>query len=485
MQKNTHFGPYKGHWLTLVICGPLLVYALWRFTIAVLALIGDQTESDPTEGLIAGGVFALGSACVLAFSHFLGVTDERDKAIQAQFPKEPWKWKPQWHQRDIKSGSKLAFLTMAGVTTVFVIFSILATPKLLDLVFNEKEYFAAIFLMFPFVSIFALHGSYKMYTQWKRFEGTTFRMASLPAAIGHVLKGQLILKDPPPKGSVFKFQLLHAKITVSGSGKNRRRSEKILWEDAQDIPAKQGSYSTHFRLPVAFKLPEKAQSSDWADSDNEYLWKLIVKADLPGPDYEQSFEIPVYDPKHHSFHVPNYLNEDGEIAGNIYQDSGDWRETHVQVTKTLEGETYYNPPARHKGTALTMTIVALFLGAIPFAIIASAGPIIGSIFSLVLGLFALVFGGIALDLWFHKIFLVANKGQFNLRYGLFARKQANCTIDEIASLKISSTMNSGTTSYYDIVAKLKNGKSLKLAIYIEDKRDAIALRDKIATEIGL
>jgi len=370
-EKN-YIGPYKGHWLALVIFGPLLAFSLWTFITAIFTLIFDKTAATPLDGLISGGIFTFVSAGVLGLGHYLGVTEARDEALKAQFPNEPWKWKLQWHDKDIKSSSKLQLIVMASVSAAFVIVSALITPEVWKMTFEDKEYISAVFLSFPLISLLTLHATYRAYTQWRRFEQSVFRMASLPAPIGHVLKGQLILAEPPPKDSVFKFRLLHAKIVVVSSGKNSRRSEEMLWEDSQDIPARKGSYSTHYRIPVAFKLPEKAQSSDWADSQKEYIWRLSVTADLPGPDYEQIFEIPVYDPKHHTFHVPNDLDEDGEIAGNVYQDLGDWRGTHVEVTKTLEGETYYCPPARHKGMALGVTLVAVLMGAIPVMLLHGA-----------------------------------------------------------------------------------------------------------------
>jgi len=452
---------------------------------AAIASISDKTAAVSLEGLIAGGIFTLISAGVLGFGHYLGVTHERDEALKARFPNAPWKWKLQWHDNDIKSNSKLQLVVMACVTAAFVVVSALITPAVWNMTFEDKEYISAVFLLFPVISLFALYTTYRLYRRWRRFERSIFRMASLPAPIGHVLKGQLVLAEQPPKDSVFKFKLQHSAITVQRSGGENRRSKSMLWEDAQDIPTRQGSYSTHFRLPVVFQLPKNTQSSDWADSQLEYVWELNVKADLPGPDYEQTFEIPVYDPDRYDFHVPHYLNEDGGIAGNIYQDPGDWRETHVEVTKTPEGETYYCPPARYKGMALTVTFIALFMGVIPIALFHGAGLFVSLFFGPFVALFALIFTAIALDMWFHKIFLVVNKGRLNIRYGLFARKQISCSFDEISDLKVKSTMQSETTAYYDIIADLKGGRSIKLAIYLDDKRDATALRDKIASGIGL
>ena len=480
MQNRNYFGSYKGNPRLVLFLGPLLAIALCVLIYSTIAIAGgfQNTVLAPQHfvGVLFGGVFVVLFTYYLVEGHYIGAEQTRDKARKAAFPNEPWLWPPQWHTKDISprpgaGRSDLIIMTLLALTFLAMTIAIIRT------VIIDQKYLAAIGLIFPGAIFYACYRMIKAYRHAKAFQGTVFRMLNRPAPIGHLLQGHLVLTDQPPKGDIFRVSLRNKVIKRSRNEKTE--TETVLWEDAQDVPVSAGAYSTHFRLPVTFKLPKRGHSSDWSDPNEKYLWELNVRAKLPGTDYNKTFELPVYDPQEFDFHVPAALSEQGEIAAHIYQDIGDWRDTRVNVSTTVEGQTYECPPAAPKITAVASTILTLIM-------FSDQGLLSGAAHALFLSPFLLFLGYIALDAWFSETNFVVRKGQLDLRHGLFARKRTNLSLDDITGLVVElyPTFEPGSV-YYAIFAKRKNGKPLKLANFLKSKRDTTALRDKIAEEIGL
>ena len=79
---------------------------------------------------------------------------------------------------------------------------------------------------------------------------------------------------------------------MSGSGKNRRRSERVVWQTdgaAHTVPR-----LGHTRLEILFDVDDGLPPSDPQEESAWHLWRLHVEADLPGVDFDRVFEIPVF-----------------------------------------------------------------------------------------------------------------------------------------------------------------------------------------------
>src|SRR5262249_54244054 len=83
--------------------------------------------------------------------------------------------------------------------------------------------------------------------------------------------------------------------TTTGSGKSRSTIEAVLWQTEQHVSAGvTGVDSTGRTIPVEFALPANAYVTDQDDSSDQVVWVLHAEAKLPGIDYSDDFEVPVF-----------------------------------------------------------------------------------------------------------------------------------------------------------------------------------------------
>src|SRR5215472_10227253 len=91
-------------------------------------------------------------------------------------------------------------------------------------------------------------------------------------------------------------------------------------------------------IPVSFQVPLDARPTDATSPGDTILWKLEADADVPGVDYKDVFELPVFRTK------------DTPSEASRSANSADLRppaRTTVVVRPAADGATeFYFPPAR-------------------------------------------------------------------------------------------------------------------------------------------
>jgi len=88
-------------------------------------------------------------------------------------------------------------------------------------------------------------------------------------------------------------------------------------------------------------------------------------------------------------------------------------------------------------------------------------------------------------MWLLKSAVEVSRDRLIIRRGLFDGRFKQVDASEVTALKLTSSMSSGETKYYDIVASTKSGKKLKLADHLLGKRDVESLIERMRGELGL
>jgi hypothetical protein len=429
--------------------------------------------------LIFGGV----GAGIIAFAHYSDKILAREGVWEKQYPNQPWLWKQQWQTPEIRNDSKIVL----WVSVVFATFwSLISLPVLFAVpgeILDKKNYLAAIALLFPIVGVGLIIWAYNNYRRWKRFSDAVFKLDTYPAALGHLLQGTLIMREHLPDDTVFNVKLSHIYEYKTGSGDDRRTVEDIKWQDEQHIPISAGRYRDKYRLPLRFVLPKDQRGSHWGDNGTRYFWRLDFTAEIEGVDFKQSYELPVFDPSKYKFNVLEAdHDQNAAAASRIHTYEGDWEKTGVVAYGNSGSQSYYFPAARHKTTGFGMVFMTFIFGGVGISPFFVNMP---WFIALVFGLFALLIGWLAAGIWLYKTEVTVSPGQLTLRRGMFRGRYDAYNSDDINGLSLSSTMTSGTTKFYDILAKMKSGKNIKLAVNLIGKRDAESLMNKISVELGL
>ncbi|MCG7862001.1 MAG: DUF3592 domain-containing protein [Candidatus Thiodiazotropha endolucinida] len=203
---------------------------------------------------------------------------------------KPWLARPAWADNRILSGARLGMYLFWAITVFWNLLSIpaaIAVPS----VWRKEGALALLILLFPLVGIGLFYWTVKKSLEWRRFGYTPLTLDPFPGAIGGDVGGEIEADITYAPGLVCEVTLSCIYSYVSGSGKNRSRSEAVKWQDsghAQVEPAGRG-----IRLGFRFSVPEGLSPSE-EETGNYYLWRLNIKLAQPGIDLHRSYTIPVY-----------------------------------------------------------------------------------------------------------------------------------------------------------------------------------------------
>jgi hypothetical protein len=393
----------------------------------------------------------------------------RQQRLQAEHPTEPWLWRKDWAQGRAESKTRTNML--AG--WVFAIFWNAISAPIALLVFpaaaKQKGAVAYLILFFPLIGIFLLIHAIRETIAFFEFGKTYFEMSSVPGVIGRELKGQIQARFPhsPDHGVHLRLSCVH-RVTVN-SGDSRSTTETIVWREEADLSSGQlcpGPAGT--TIPVQFRIPLEAQPTEKRSSSDEIVWILEALADVPGVNYHDIFEVPVF----RTQETPSQAEAEKEVASEFAKTGQPPAISTVQIRQTGEGTEFYFPAARNKKFAVSATVMCLAFGGIAFLCMRVRAPII---FPIVFSLFWLVLVYVVIRLWLWTSRVVIGGGNLSLQAGLLGGgKVHQIPLAEIASIgdKIGAQQGGGTgTTYYDIELALRDGTKLTLGRILEDKHE--------------
>lgn len=347
----------------------------------------------------------------------------------------------------------------------------------------DGEWVALLMLLFPAVGVGLAIWAVNSVLRWRRYGRTTLLLDDLPVRLGSTLAGHIKVSTALNARDV-SLVLSCVRITTSGSGKNRRTSETILFQD--DLKAPVENAGEYRRVPVQFPIPADQQPRDVSNSRRKIQWRLKAKAEVAGPDLDVDFDLPVFEGN-----MLDPIQNLGSIEDDSHQVSvdrsqlkgGDPGDTGVIMHYRGGGARYYFPPARLLGLGLSFTIV----GIIPLAIAvlgSKAGdmPLIVAIGVGALGLLFL-FIGLNTLLWRSEIY--PRLGQLGVRSGWWLGKDEYYRVNDIQVFTVSGNLRVGNTQYFQLCLKTRAGKRKVLAGGLKGKRNTEALATQIAAAIGL
>lgn len=423
--------------------------------------------------VVFGGAGIAVLALTLHAARRVRVIAERAQAL----PDEPWLHEPEFAEGVIP-GEGARSLWAPWFFAVF--WNAIAAPAAilayLDGVYT-RDPVSLVILLFPAVGLILLGTAIYLTAQVLKYGRSEFRPAHLPGVLGGALRGVVhVPRDlEPPDG--FRLELSCVQRRTTGSGKNRRTIETVLWQDTRSIaaPARRDAHGTD--IPVIFGIPYDAQPTDNSDSGNERLWRLSVRASMPGIDYSERFPVPVYRTAESD---PNFVLDESVLAPFLAadQEDRDFAEARVHVLERTDGLEFRLPAPRHAGMATMVTVFGVVFGGMGAAIgIGADAPWI----------FVVVFSGIgALMLWWALLLWTSGwrvhvgRGALTVQGGPFALgKLRTVQAGEIQSMDADSNTAVGNQKLYNIVLTTTAGQKIALAKWLPNQRIAQRMIERI------
>lgn len=406
-----------------------------------------------------------------------------EKSLAAEHPDQPWTWREDWARGEIRSSGR----TLLMIAWIFAIFwNLISLPALFFIpgeVVDKGNRLALLGLLFPAVGLGLLLWAVYLLLRWHKYGDSVFQMAAVPGVIGGTLAGVIRTAARVRPDSGFRLTLNCVRRYTTGSGDNRSTHEDILWQDERTLAhALSETDPSTMAIPVLFGIPYDARPSDPENGSDRIVWRLQVAADVPGIDYHAEFEVPVFKTAESR---PDFQLDESLIAPYAAADDPDapLYAAGVVAMPAAGGATrYLFPMARHVGMALGLTaFTAVWTAAIVLMLHLEA-PIV---FPIVFGLFDLLLVAAMVDVWFYRSAVDVSRYGLSITAGLFGFGRTQW-IDaaDVKQFQYKRGMQAGSTVYYNLVARLRDGKEITLGKRIPGRHMAEAISKRWEGELA-
>lgn len=193
-------------------------------------------------------------------------------------------------QTRIESIERYSYWLPLAIGTVF---ALVVVPAYEDLLreFRAGDYMIAFVLVFPVVGVGMLVAGARNWRRYRYFGPTPLLPDPVPGQAGGQVGGDIHLARPWGRGYQFTALLSCIRRSHSGSGKNSRVSEHLVWQ------REQRPYGmSHMRgslLRVCFDVPQDLPASGPEGARERILWRLHVEGEVDGRKLCRTWELPV------------------------------------------------------------------------------------------------------------------------------------------------------------------------------------------------
>jgi len=457
--------------------------------------------SSLATGLFVASFFVLvGAGLIFAALKGYGVL-KKQAALQDANPLSPWLWRTDWASRRAESANKKGYI---GAWVAVAFCTLITAPFMLGMIpdlLRKSDPRVFIVLGFNLFSAILLINAIRATIRHERFGNGYCEFDPLPISPGRRMTGRIQLRFETQATHGIDLRLTCVRRIVSGSGNNRTTSKVTLWQADKNIPSGAMEPGPIGRaIPVDFELPADGLVTDHSNADDQILWLLHAQADVPGVDYSDDFELPVFraadspqpsvEPSADSSFVGSTNNFGFATAQSVDADSGDVAQparTKVIVSMHDGGTEFYFPPLRTPAHALMLLVVAtiftgatyaLFLSRVPlfFAVIFALGDLL-----VLYGFFHVTFGSARIGM---------GNGEILSRRGFLGMGATRrFPFSEVASIvpvgSVQQGGNSGDNSIYSIQLHTKSGQKVTLADEISTRQEARWVVSQLETLAGL
>jgi hypothetical protein len=303
----------------------------------------------------------------------------KEKDLSApEFREKPWLANDDWQSALIRSSSKSAMYFAWGFAAFWNLISSFLPFVIYEEVTAKGNMAALIGLLFPLVGIGLLTWAVRRTLEWKRFGAAPVELDPFPGSIGGHVGGTIDINLPYDSTAQFSLTLTSLHSYVSGTGKNRSRKESAKWQDTQVAHMTSGPKGS--RLSFRFEVPEDLSESAADKREDAYdLWRLNVKADLEGADFDRDYEIPVYATGEQSRHLSEFSIRQAKTQQRE-KDAGAI-EKLINLTHDVTGKSMIFPMGRNLASGFGgMLFGGIFAGAGWFLIASEGQWFMGAIF---------------------------------------------------------------------------------------------------------
>ena len=464
-----------------------------------------NAANQPLPARIGGAIFASVFAMIgggLIFGSLYGYSLQKEQARrESANPASPWLWRQDWAAGRVESKNKSRAI---GWWIAAVLANMLFLPISLESIstgLSTQDPKYIIPAAFGLLGLLVLFGAIRATIRFERFGKTYFEMPSLPFSPGSRVAGTIHIHLDTDVRHGVDLKLWCTRSVVTGSGKERSTHKMPLWEESKKIsPNSLAHGPLDTLIPVEFTIPSDAPQTNHDDPSDQIQWSLMVNADVPGVNYSDEFELPVF----RNAQLPEVPAPDaaGQAYSSFEMPSGSQNATpsetsaeiseperhRVAVTESPQGLKFHFRAGRNLSRAVLFVALAAGCGALLYAILRM--PQRPPIFALVIvGLLTFVSTLASIHTALTSTRIVVGNGVISWRHSVLGiGRTRQMQIADVASIlavtSIQQASSSGST-LYSLRLQTNTGKNHTLVDEIESRQEARWIVSEVEKRAGL
>jgi hypothetical protein len=195
-------------------------------------------------------------------------------------------------------------------------------------------------------------------------------------------------------------------------------------------------------------------------------WKLEAAAKLRGPNFDATFEVPV-------FKLPESPGISDDPTLQFQMSLDEMRKqirSKIQVNDLPDGKEFIFPAARNPGFLAGATAIWLvWTGVIALLIFNHAPPLL----PLVASAADLLMTIFLVNLWFHRSHVAIAAGQVKIEAAWFSfKKQRAIKSGDVANFATEIGAQVGHSPYYDLKIRVRDGREFTVAKHLGNRPEA-------------
>jgi hypothetical protein len=459
-----------------------------------LAASPANVHGNPMVAVLACGLFVLVGGGIV-YAAICGNRKLKEQAVARQAaPDSPWRWQKDWAASRAESEKLNNATGMSLLAGFWIVISISLAVLTARQPWRNSNSTLLIALGFCVPGVILAGVALRATIRRKRFGKTYFEFASLPFSPGKTVKGTIHLRFNTTTRHGIDLTLSCVRQVITGSGKSQTTNRIILWQSQANVPEQSlmPGPMGDAAIPVNFVVPSDAYETNHDLPRDQVLWFLHAQADVPGIDYSDDFEVPVFRLTPVSDAVPatSFGGSQPQAAPAFRSDSSDVAAPDnpkvVVATGPTGGAEFYFPPFRNPLRVLVLLLVTAGFGALAFGLHSVKAP---SVFTIIFALIdlLLVYGVVQSAMASSRIEVGGEKLRASRTLlGVSSTREIPFSeIDKILAVASSQPGTNPDNASYALRLQTKGGKKIALTDGIDNRQEARWVVAQLEKFVGL
>jgi hypothetical protein len=418
---------------------------------------------------------------------------KQQAAVEEANPSAPWLWRMDWANRKAESLRKKSEATAWVVSIFFNLVILPVAASLVPQMARHSDPRAFLLLGFGLVDVILFVNAIRATLRRRSFGNTYFEFDALPFSPGRRVSGRIHLKLDRNAAHGIDLRLSCVRKIIQGSRDDRSTVQTVLWQTEQNVPP--GAIQMEAlggMIPVDFLIPADAYVTDRDNPSDQVLWLLHAQAEIPGINYTDDFEVPVFKTSFSAERASAYSSSESFRSTTDSSSESDATPlaapAHPMVVISSEGggTEFYFPALRTPSRALFLSLFTAIWTTAAYFLLHSPAPLI---FPVVFGLSDVFLIWALLRVALGSARIRIGNGEISCRKRVLGigttRRISISEIDAIIALTNGQEYGNQGQSMYAIRLRMKNGRRITLADEIASRQEARWIVSQLETLAGL